>query len=74
MSRAMLLILVKNGFEFGGIKDHTNTVFDEVASYIFAGLGFYFQLHTRFSAPFPLNILLYPVQLTEYYIRYAVTK
>ncbi len=73
MSRALLVILSSNGFEFGGIKDHTDTVVDEITSYFFAGLGFYFQIYVGFRAPFPLNIILYPVQMMEYYIRYAVT-
>ncbi|KAL7465309.1 hypothetical protein ACHAXS_005637 [Conticribra weissflogii] len=53
--------------------NHTDTVVDEITSYFFAGLGFYFQIYVGFRAPFPLNIILYPVQMMEYYIRYAVT-
>ena len=74
ISRALLLILVKRGVNIGSIKDHANTVVDELASFIFAALGFYFQYYVGFSAPFPLNIFLYPVQVMEYYIRWAVTK
>mmetsp|Transcript_16609 Transcript_16609/g.33758 ORF Transcript_16609/g.33758 Transcript_16609/m.33758 type:complete len:321 (+) Transcript_16609:82-1044(+) len=73
MSRALLVILSTNGFEFGGINDHRDTIIDEIASYFFAGLGFYFQFYFGFSAPFPLNIVLYPVQMMDYYIRHAVT-
>jgi len=68
MSRAVLLILSK------GNKDHYDTNADEVTSYAFAGLGFYFQYNMSFSTPFPLNIILWPVELAEYYIRWAVTK
>jgi len=67
MSRAMLIILSK------GKNDHEDTSVDEVASYVFAGLGFYFQYNMSFSTPFPLNIILFPVELAEYYIRWAVT-
>jgi hypothetical protein len=55
-----------------GPKDHNDTIADEVASYVFAFLGFYFQYTHMFSAPFPLNILLSPVQFTEYWIRWAL--
>lgn len=68
MSRAMLLIVFK------GAKDHEDTKVDEIASYVFAGLGFYFQYNMSFSTPFPLNIILFPVEFAEYYIRWAVTK
>jgi len=67
MSRAMLHI------SFNGKKKHEDTNADEIASYAFAALGFYFQYYMRFSTPFPLNIILFPVELSEYYIRWAVT-
>jgi len=67
MSRAMLLIFYK------GEKDHEDTSADEIASYVFAGLGFYFQYQMKFDAPFPLNVILWPVELAETYIRWAVT-
>jgi hypothetical protein len=68
MSRAMLRAFYKGG----GNRDET--MVDEVASYAFAALGFYFQYSFSFSTPFPLNVVLYPVGLTDYYIRWAVTK
>lgn len=67
MSRAMLLIISN------GNKSHESTSVDEIASYACAGLGFYFQYNMSFSTPFPLNIILWPVELAEYYIRWAVT-
>lgn len=67
MSRAMLLIAFK------GNKGHEDTSADEIASYVFAGLGFYFQVSMSFSTPFPLNIILWPVEMAEWYIRWAVT-
>jgi hypothetical protein len=70
MSRAVLVILAKHG---KGPKDHKDTIVDEVASYIFAFLGFYFQFTNDFSTPFPLNVILAPVQLAENNIRWAVT-
>lgn len=68
MSRAMLHVLSK------GTTGHNETRADEVASYAFAALGFYFQYSLSFNAPFPLNIILFPVELTDYCIRWAVTK
>ena len=70
MSRAIIDILAKYG---QGPKDHNDTIADEVASYIFAFLGFYFQFTHEFSTPFPLNIILAPVQLSEYWVRWALT-
>lgn len=67
MSCAMLHIF------FNGKKKHEDTNADEIASYAFAALGFYFQYYMSFSTPFPLNIILFPVELSEYYIRWAVT-
>ena len=68
MSRAILAIVSK------GKKNHEDTVADEAASYIFAGAGFYFQFKMRFDAPFPLNLLLFPAEIAEWYIRWAVTE
>ena len=68
MSRALIRI------RFKGDKNHEDTYTDEIVSYVFGGLGFYFQYNHSFSAPFPLNILLFPVGLAENYIRWAVTK
>lgn len=67
MSRALLFI------RFKGQKNHDDTSMDEIASYIFGGLGFYFQFTHSFDAPFPLNIILWPVELAEYYIRWSIT-
>ncbi len=67
MARALMLIVSK------GKKDHEDTSADEIASYVFAGLGFYFQYMLKFDVPFPLNLFLWPMELAEYYIRWAVT-
>jgi hypothetical protein len=67
VSRAILLILFK------GKTKHEDTNADEIASYAFAAAGFYFQYSMSFNTPFPLNILLFPVEVAEYYIRWAVT-
>ena len=66
MSRAILLIVAKS-------KDHNDTRADEAASYIFAGAGFYFQYYVGFRAPFPLNLVLWPLDIAESYIRWSIT-
>lgn len=71
MARALIVILAKRGM---GPKDHTDTTADEVASYVFAFLGFYFQFTQSFSTPFPINIILAPVQMAENWIQWAVTE
>jgi hypothetical protein len=67
ISRAILQIVAKG-------KDHNDTLADEVASYGFAGVGFYFQYYVGFSAPFPLSLVLWPVDIAETYIRWSITK
>ena len=68
MARALMAIVSK------GKKNHEEASADEVTSYVFAGAGFYFQYNHSFSAPFPLNWVLWPVEIVEWYIRWAVTK
>jgi hypothetical protein len=67
IARAILKVVAKG-------KDHNDTMADEVASYGFAGAGFYFQYYVSFSPPFPLNWLLWPVDVAETYIRWSITK
>eukprot|EP00804_Cyclotella_cryptica_P018339 CCRYP_015459-RA/>CCRYP_015459-RA protein AED:0.02 eAED:0.02 QI:616/1/1/1/0.5/0.33/3/1871/173 len=67
ISRAILLLVAKG-------KDHNDTRADEAASYIFAGAGFYFQYYVGFKAPFPLNLVLWPLDIAESYIRWSITK
>jgi hypothetical protein len=60
---------------FGLIPDDpTKSVVDEGLSYIFAGLGFYTQFKLGFALPAPFNILLFPFEFAEYYIRWSITK
>jgi hypothetical protein len=55
-------------------EDHSQTVVDEGLSYLFAGLGFYTQFRLGFKLPAPFNILLFPFEFAEYYIRWSITK
>jgi hypothetical protein len=49
-------------------------MFDEVLSYGLAALGFYFQFSLNFDVPFPFNLLLWPLEFVEYYLRWSITK
>lgn len=44
----------------------------EAAGYALALAGCYCQYRWGFAAPFPINIVLLPFTLVEYYIRWAV--
>ena len=61
MARALMRMGRKRGVKFLP-ADH-ETYIDEVAAYIFAGLGFYFQFSLHFDVPFPFNWLLWPFEL-----------
>ena len=75
MSRAVYQIMIDHKINlFGLIPDnHESSVVDEVMSYGFAALGFYTQFRSNFSLPAPWNLLLFPVEMAEQYVRYAVT-
>jgi len=72
MARALMRMGRKRGVKFLP-ADH-ETYIDEVAAYIFAGLGFYFQFSLHFDVPFPFNWLLWPFELAEWWIRWTITK
>jgi len=76
VSRTSIKILVDKGITFGGIlpEDNTETDIDEYASYGLALMGFLFQLKIGFDVPFPFNIFLLPLEITEWYIRWTITK
>jgi hypothetical protein len=52
--------------------NHEETCVDELAGYGVALLGLLFQLSRGFSLPFPLNLLLFPFTLIEYFLVWAV--
>eukprot|EP00956_Cyclotella_meneghiniana_P031279 scaffold81739_cov67-Cyclotella_meneghiniana.AAC.7 len=67
LSRCILKIVAED-------KDHNDTMVDEFASYGFAAVGFYFQFFFGFGPPFPLNLVLWPLNVAEAWIRWSVTK
>uniref|UniRef100_A0A6U5PYM3 Uncharacterized protein n=1 Tax=Grammatophora oceanica TaxID=210454 RepID=A0A6U5PYM3_9STRA len=76
MSRAAYDFIVARGWTLGGMiaKNHEESVIDEIMSYLFAAGGFLFQFWIGFDMPFPFNLLLWPLELTEFYIRWTITK
>ena len=76
MARAMIEIANKRGWTFDGMvpKDHNESYVDEAASYVLGFMGFWFQWKLSFAAPFPLNLLLFPFEIAEQYIRSALVK
>ena len=76
MARAIYQFCVYRELKLFGMipDDHTKSSVDEVLSYIFAGLGFYVQFKLGFKLPTPLNLILFPFEIVEYYIRWTITK
>lgn len=76
MARATLQFCVAHKITLGGRfpQRHEDTNIDEYLSYLFAAMGFYTQFRDGFGLPFPLNLILWPFELAEYYIRWTITK
>jgi hypothetical protein len=76
MARAFYQFCIYREMKLFGLiaDDHTKSVVDEVLSYIFAAMGFYVQFRAGFKLPFPFNLLLWPFQLAENYIRWSIIK
>ena len=45
---------------------------DEIIGWAIAAQGFWFQLSTGFSVPFPFNVLLLPLSMLEWYLKLQV--
>jgi len=52
---------------------HKQSNLDESMSYVFAILGFYTQFRRSFHIPFPLNLVLWPFQIVEFWIKWTIT-
>eukprot|EP00929_Paragymnodinium_shiwhaense_P003544 TRINITY_DN104100_c0_g1_i1.p1 TRINITY_DN104100_c0_g1~~TRINITY_DN104100_c0_g1_i1.p1 ORF type:complete len:352 (+),score=94.06 TRINITY_DN104100_c0_g1_i1:168-1223(+) len=46
---------------------------EHVVGWIIAAAGFLFQLACGFSVPFPLNLVLWPISIVEWFIVYSVS-
>jgi hypothetical protein len=53
--------------------NHEDTYLDEIVGAALAGLGLLFQLSFGFQLPFPLNIILFPFTLMEWFLIRMVT-
>ena len=59
--------------KFGwSIKPHSIRWVDEALAYVVAACGLYFQLSMGFTVPFPLNIILFPFTLAEWFLMWMV--
>lgn len=76
IGRSFVHFCAHHGFELGGLikPKHEDTMVDEILSYIFAALGFYFQFKIGFKVPSPWNLVLWPFGTAEYYIKWSITK
>lgn len=53
--------------------NHEETYIDEIAGAILAAAGLLFQLSFGFQLPFPLNVLLFPFTIVEWFLIRMVT-
>mmetsp|Transcript_744 Transcript_744/g.2235 ORF Transcript_744/g.2235 Transcript_744/m.2235 type:complete len:384 (-) Transcript_744:102-1253(-) len=68
--RSLFAILDRKGIVH---LDPSETYADEVLGWTLAAIGFYFQYTQMFSPPFIVELLLWPLQMTEYGLLYAVS-
>jgi len=52
--------------------DPDTTYVDEAIAYPLAAAGFYFQVTSGFALPFPWNLLLLPLTIIEYFLRFQI--
>ena len=45
---------------------------DEILGYALAAAGFAYQISTNFAVPFPLNIVLFPLDMVEWVLRWQI--
>lgn len=53
--------------------NHEDTYLDEIVGAILAALGLFFQLSFGFQLPFPLNVILFPFTMVEWFLMRMVT-
>ena len=78
LARSGLVVMRQRNISLGGMikptTHHSQTNIDEYAAYVFAAVGFLFQMYFRLSPPFPMNFLLFPFHIAEWVLRYGVMK
>jgi len=53
--------------------DFDNTIADEVVGYAIGAIGLMWQFRNGFQIPFPLNLLLFPLTIMEYWLMWFVS-
>lgn len=74
-------LIVQNGWEeyaerLPGVSkpfDPNTSYLDEAVQYTLAALGVAYQLGVGFQLPFPVNIVLLPLEIVEWVLRWQVT-
>lgn len=76
ITRTALQVAKERGITLGGFlpERHQDTLLDEGLSYVLAALGLSFQLRYNFSVPFPLNLVLLPLEMAEQFIRWSISR
>jgi len=69
-SRSLLRHAKQKGFLPSYNEDH---YWDEVLGYAVSVAGLHFQWQYGFALPFPFNIIFFPLNLVEQYIRWTIT-
>jgi hypothetical protein len=75
ITRALIKIANDREMTFNGLipKDDKNTQIDELASYVFAFMGVWFQFKIQFSLPVIMRLFLWPIEIAEWFIQWSVT-
>jgi len=76
MARALYSFCYHHKFTLFGLitNSDSDSYIDEMLSYGFAALGFYFQFMLNFDMPFPLNVVFLPFEIAEWWIRWTITE
>jgi len=74
-SRGICNYLNKRGYKsFLGLSlEHEKTYLDEALGYGLAIAGFVVQWKWGFGIPFPFNVIMFPLDIFEWYIRWTIT-
>jgi len=73
-TRGLLAWMNKQGVKnIGPISlESDHTYIDEVLGYMVAACGVYVQWNLGFGMPFPFSLIMFPLDIIEWYIRYSV--
>lgn len=72
-TRGLMKYAHNQGWDLGVELNHEETMLDEYAGWALAAVGFLFQISFNFHLPFPFNVVLFPLTLTENFIRWRIT-